>query len=383
MAKLITSLIYDSMEDFPGCASYEGDYLRWHFGGFENAKYTLYRSGSSYCCEISIPKIKYYTTAAQEKKLTTDLKRVLASLDLDGKSEFEKAKRIYVYITSHVTYDYANLYNDSTGKYTAYNALEKGTAVCQGYASLLYRMMRMSGISCRFISGDGGGVRHGWNIVKIGFSYYNLDSTWDAGHDASSFLYFLKSNKDFYGHTRDDRFKTSTFNTTYPMSKTSYKLTGTHKHTWSWVVTQAATIFKTGTKTKTCTVCGATGGTKTIAKKTASVTLNASSSTMQAGQRSTAIQIAKQASADSVSKWTLFRSFGGICQPQNRQAGGQEKRLCHHHSYHEERCQSLCPDQSTEKDSKDHFHSFQEKESHPDCGYQAEAGPNPCSCHRQ
>ena len=192
---------------------------------------------------------------------------VLASLDLDGKSEFEKAKRIYVYITSHVTYDYANLYNDSTGKYTAYNALEKGTAVCQGYASLLYRMMRMSGISCRFISGDGGGVRHGWNIVKIGFSYYNLDSTWDAGHDASSFLYFLKSNKDFYGHTRDDRFKTSTFNTTYPMSKTSYKLTGTHKHTWSWVVTQAATIFKTGTKTKTCTVCGATGGTKTIAKK--------------------------------------------------------------------------------------------------------------------
>lgn len=304
MAKLITSLIYDSMEDFPGCASYEGDYLRWHFGGFENAKYTLYRSGSSYCCEISIPKIKYYTTAAQEKKLTTDLKRVLASLDLDGKSEFEKAKRIYVYITSHVTYDYANLYNDSTGKYTAYNALEKGTAVCQGYASLLYRMMRMSGISCRFISGDGGGVRHGWNIVKVGSSYYNLDSTWDAGHDTSSFLYFLKSNKDFYGHTRDDRFKTSTFNTTYPMSKTSYKLTGTHKHTWSWVVTQAATIFKTGTKTKTCTVCGATRGTKTIAKKTASVTLNASSSTMQAGQRSTAIQIAKQASADSVSKWT-------------------------------------------------------------------------------
>lgn len=149
-----------------------------------------------------------------------------------------------------MTYDYANLYNDSTGKYTAYNALEKGTAVCQGYASLLYRMMRMSGISCRFISGDGSGVRHGWNIVKVGSSYYNLDSTWDAGHDASSFLYFLKSNKDFYGHTRDDRFKTSTFNTTYPMSKTSYKLTGTHKHTWSWVVTQAATILKLAPKPK-------------------------------------------------------------------------------------------------------------------------------------
>ena len=55
------------------------------------------------------------------------------------------------------------------------------TAVCQGYAGLLYRLCLEMGISCRMITGTGNGGAHAWNIVALDGKYYNADSTWDAG----------------------------------------------------------------------------------------------------------------------------------------------------------------------------------------------------------
>lgn len=59
---------------------------------------------------------------------------------------------------ANVKYDYENLDDtDYKLKYTAYAALLNGTAVCQGYANLLYRMALEAGIDARFISGLGNG----------------------------------------------------------------------------------------------------------------------------------------------------------------------------------------------------------------------------------
>ena len=59
-------------------------------------------------------------------------------------------------------------------KHTAYAALMHKTSVCQGYAVLLYRMLKECGIDNRIITGYGGSERdekHAWNIVEIDDKY--------------------------------------------------------------------------------------------------------------------------------------------------------------------------------------------------------------------
>ena len=92
--------------------------------------------------------------------------------------------------------------------------------MCQGYATLFYRLALEAGLDARVIAGVAGGGNHAWNIVKINGSYYNLDSTWDAGRDP--YDYFLKNMDDFSDHDRNADYTASDFVTAYPMSATSY-----------------------------------------------------------------------------------------------------------------------------------------------------------------
>jgi len=122
---------------------------------------------------------------------------------------------------SNITYDYKNLNDPNyTLKFSAYAALINKTSVCQGYATLFYRLALEAGLDARVIAGVAGGGNHAWNIVKINGSYYNLDSTWDAGRDP--YDYFLKNMDDFSDHDRNADYTASDFVTAYPMSATSY-----------------------------------------------------------------------------------------------------------------------------------------------------------------
>ena len=144
----------------------------------------------------------------------------MKSLDLSNKTDYQKVKAIYDYICSNVTYDHDNLNDESYSlKYTAYAALINKTAVCQGYASLFYRLALDAGVDTRVISGEAGGP-HAWNIVKLNGKYYNLDSTWDAGR--STYAYFLKNTNDFDDHVRDNDYQSNEFIEEYPMWDESY-----------------------------------------------------------------------------------------------------------------------------------------------------------------
>mgnify|MGYP000090337698 FL=1 len=137
--------------------------------------------------------VSYLSSLEQEEKVDEEVSNLLKSLDLSNKTDYQKVKAIYDYICSNVTYDHDNLNDESYSlKYTAYAALINKTAVCQGYASLFYRLALDAGVDTRVISGEAGGP-HAWNIVKLNGKYYNLDSTWDAGR--STYAYFLKKYK--------------------------------------------------------------------------------------------------------------------------------------------------------------------------------------------
>ena len=196
----------------------EGDYLLYTYGGWYASWSYYYDSGYYY---ISIDfDLDYYTTASQEAAMDTAVKNLMAKLDLDGKTDYQKIYAIYDYITETVRYDHTNLNNDShLLKYTGYAALVNKTAVCQGYANLFYRLALEADVDARIISGDGGGP-HAWNIVALDGKYYNLDSTWDEGQPY--FSWFLLSPNSFYNHYRDSEYETTAFHKDYPMSSTDY-----------------------------------------------------------------------------------------------------------------------------------------------------------------
>ena len=220
----------------------EGDYLRWQYGG-ANLKGTIGKG----TLDITFT-LTYHSSAAQEAEVDAAVAKLLSQLNFNGKSDYEKVKAVYDYICTNVTYDYTS---SGTLKHTAYAALIKKTAVCQGYALLLYRLLLELDIDNRLIAGTSRGENHGWNIVELDNLYYNADSTWDAGMNVYS--YFLCSMDNFPNHDRSAEYATSAFNKAYPMAPSNYA-ESEHDHVYDKVIT-SPTCTEAGYTTYTC-ACG-------------------------------------------------------------------------------------------------------------------------------
>ena len=197
-----------AIEDRNGYSSNEGDYLKTHFGGCSCQAYSNSEG------IILTYTMKYLSTYEQELKVNAEVKNVLDKLNVYNANEYTKIKAVHDYIVKNIKYDY------SLSNYSAYNAIIEKNVVCQGFASLTYKMLKELGIGVRFIGGD----NHAWNIVRIGGSWYNIDNTWDqnTSNNNISYKYFLKSTADFDNHVRSAEYNTNSFNSSYSMAKNSY-----------------------------------------------------------------------------------------------------------------------------------------------------------------
>ena len=234
----------------------EGDYLQWQYGGWEAGGSASYADDSGYNAIITYT-VTYYTTAAQEDAVTAKLAEVFADLDVDDADEYTKACAIYDYICANVTYDYDTLEDDTYKlKYTAYAALMDGTAVCQGYALLLYRMALELDVDARLIAGIGNGGAHGWNILQMDDElYYNADSTWDAGMAPANYGFFLTNDANFVDHERYEEYATEAFYAAYPMGSENYVYTPACAHEYDdGTVTTEPTCTEDGVMVYTCTL---------------------------------------------------------------------------------------------------------------------------------
>lgn len=197
----------------------EGDYLRFQMGGYE-MQYSYTRADDRYCYTITILP-QYYTTAVQEETVTQRVQEVMDGFGFTRQtSDLDRVRRIYDFVLANTRYDEVHAKNPAHHlKTTAYAALVQGQAVCQGYAVLLYRLLREAGIPTRVITGTAGGVNHAWNLVGIGGVYYNLDATWDDRNgDAAC---FLTSDAALAGHVRDEDYTGADFAARYPMAAQS------------------------------------------------------------------------------------------------------------------------------------------------------------------
>ena len=215
--------IWDSALEHTRSNGTGGDYLRWQGGRYFYYPRFSYRDNGSYITFTMYFQTNWFTTAQQEATLSSYIKgTLLPQLALDGKSTYQKVQAIYDWITRNVRYDYANLGNDSyLLQYTAYAAVINRTAVCNGYASLFYRLANDAGIDCRFITGTAGGY-HAWNIVRMdNGKYYCLDATWDEGQ--TNYRYFLKGTTEFgQDHTVITDENNTYFWNQYPVSATDF-----------------------------------------------------------------------------------------------------------------------------------------------------------------
>lgn len=194
----------------------EGDYLKWGYSGRGMQVSYSYSSGNT--IGFFTYNMTYYTSAAQEQSVTARVSQISSNLGLQYKGEYDKVLSLYEYVCNNVKYDYGK----SAIKYTCYAACVNNSAVCQGYALLVYRVLNDAGISCRMIAGNTNSGQHGWNIVRVGGRYYNIDSTWDAGKNKAQYSYFMKSDADFSDHSRWSEYSSTEFYNTYPMSASSY-----------------------------------------------------------------------------------------------------------------------------------------------------------------
>ena len=204
----------------------EGDYIHRNSGNTDIGWNYATRDNLVTRVDFSF-SFRYHSTAEMEDQVDAAVAKLLNELDIEGKSDYEKVKAIYDWISSHVEYDYDNLNDESyTRKYSTCAALIDHKAVCQGYSTLFYRLALEEGIDCRFIPGIANGGNHAWNIVKLGGKYYNVDTTWASIYWAAGIPdeYFLLCNDDFEDHFRDAEFNTEEFNSVYPMSSTNYNL---------------------------------------------------------------------------------------------------------------------------------------------------------------
>ena len=196
-----------------------GDYLLYHWYSWAA---TIYRSDKGYTI---VYDMTYVSTAEEEAQVDAAVDALLTELDLWNASDYDKIKGVYDWICTNVTYDYDGLAaQNSLQIYTAYAALVKRTSVCQGYASLFYRMMLELGVDCRVITGTVDGGAHAWNIVKLDGVYYNVDATFDAAYLQGDvgYCYFLVSDANFVDHVADLEFTSDAFRAAYPKAEADY-----------------------------------------------------------------------------------------------------------------------------------------------------------------
>lgn len=118
-------------------------------------------------------RVSYWETAAQVRFVQARLRAIVTRIVQPSMTDVEKEKAIHDYIVLHVRYD------QSLRTVSPYDALTKGTTVCQGYAMMAYQMLLDAHIPAHIVDGTAGGQSHAWDLVRVAGHWYNLDVTWD------------------------------------------------------------------------------------------------------------------------------------------------------------------------------------------------------------
>jgi len=129
-------------------------------------------------------QLEYPAADTQEAFVQQRVTEIVAELVTPGMQPHQKIRVLHDWVVLNTQYDM------TFKRYSAYDILNGGSAVCQGYALLMDALLNEAGFNTLFVTGnvkpefrvdtnvvsDGG---HAWNMVQVDGKWYHLDATWD------------------------------------------------------------------------------------------------------------------------------------------------------------------------------------------------------------
>lgn len=141
---------------------------------------------------------------------TKSVAKLAAYLNENAKTDLDKVRAYYVWITHNIDYDTKVFFsNKPNPKTKAIDALKSGKAVCQGYSELFKALCEYSNIPCQLISGYSKGYGfdpkrklsssdHAWNVVFVENKWQLIDATWGAGYLGPNRKYVQQFQEQFF-----------------------------------------------------------------------------------------------------------------------------------------------------------------------------------------
>lgn len=107
-----------------------------------------------------------------------------------GLSELDREIYLVDYLTKNCVYDTAAVTDNTRWKaFTSYGALVEGIVVCEGYSRSMQLLSSYAGLQSMLLTGQGSGVNHMWNLMRIDGKWYHLDVTW-SDNNPTVYNYF-------------------------------------------------------------------------------------------------------------------------------------------------------------------------------------------------
>ncbi|MNW35463.1 Transglutaminase-like superfamily protein [compost metagenome] len=135
-------------------------------------RYSFSWRGTTGTAKINF-QVYYRESAEQSAYVDKRIDGILKSIMQPGMNQHQRIKAIHDYVVLNLKYD------EDLQKYTAYEGLRTGEAVCQGYSLLTYKLLKTAGYTSQIVEGTAGGQAHAWNLVLLDGEWYHLDTTWD------------------------------------------------------------------------------------------------------------------------------------------------------------------------------------------------------------
>ncbi len=118
------------------------------------------------------------------------------------RTDKEKSKAIYGWMTHHISYDYGEyqrLETDHDFTYeSALDTLKERKGICMGYSRLNAALHRAAGIEAKIVYGE----EHAWNQVKINGIWEDQDTTYGSGYtDVTTHQFVANYNEKYFAWT--------------------------------------------------------------------------------------------------------------------------------------------------------------------------------------
>lgn len=146
----------------------------------------------------------------------TSIQRLADYLTRPYSDEISKVRSIYMWIATHIKYDYVVLAGKRSFAWDNMQVINRGAGVCSNYAELFAEMCEKAGIEAKYIEGSAkglgykkgdfvaGNANHAWNVVKVNGKWHLIEATWAWCLREYDFYFLANPLHLIYTHRPED-----------------------------------------------------------------------------------------------------------------------------------------------------------------------------------